>query len=351
MPESRQGAGHEPSGGSDAPPGGEPPREKDASVETLRGIAIVLLVAFHAIGEFSNGGKAAGDTGFYSHFNYSLNYFRMPLFTVISGFIYSLRPATSGATLEFLQAKARRILIPFLSVTMLTWAVRTSFRNYTHYTIDGLIHMVVYGVDQLWFLQAVFLAFIAAAILDRYGMMSRFGRWLLCLIVAGSLSFALPRWKAFGFDGFLYLLPYFLLGCGIYRFPGPLRSASLIGPAALLLLAGVTSQQLVWAGRLDLNDDRISPLALSVGLSGNLLLFRFRRPLPILPVLGHYSYPIYLFHFFALAMTNRLPWFASHPNTDLLIASRLLCGLLLPIAAEFVLRRSQLLRRLFLGLR
>src|SRR5262245_49340482 len=82
-----ESVGRGPSGASDALPRGVPPREKELAVETLRGAAIVLLVAFHAIGEFSNGGKAAGDTGFYSHFNYSLNYLRMPLFTVISGFI------------------------------------------------------------------------------------------------------------------------------------------------------------------------------------------------------------------------------------------------------------------------
>lgn len=350
-PEARAGAGRETFGGSDDPPVAERSRAKEASVETLRGVAIVLLVAFHAIGEYSNGGKVAGDTGFYSHFCYSLTYFRMPLFTVISGFVYSLRPAGRGVTLEYLRGKVRRLLVPYLTMTTLTWAVRTLFRDYAQHPTPDLVHNLVYGTDQLWFLQAVFQVFVVAAILDRYGMMGGSGRWLLCLIAAASLSLALPRWGAFNFDDFLYLLPYFLLGCGLCRFPPLMRSGWMVGAAAVVFLAGVAIQQMIWAGRLDLDDDRVSPLALCVGLSGNLLLFRFRRPLPFLPTLGRFSYAIFLFHFFGLALANRLARFASLDNLDFLIAFRLICGLSLPIAAEFLIRRSRLLSRLFLGLR
>ena len=62
-------------------------RTKELSIETLRGLAIVLMVMGHVIGSKSNGGLQVSDDSWYRYFYLTLSPLRMPLFTVISGYV------------------------------------------------------------------------------------------------------------------------------------------------------------------------------------------------------------------------------------------------------------------------
>ena len=99
-------------------------KQKDLSIETLRGLAIILMVAGHVIGDAPTNGMRASDTSGFHHAYYSLKFFRLPLFTVISGFVYALRPVVSGRSLIFLRGKARRILLPMAAVGTLEFFLR-----------------------------------------------------------------------------------------------------------------------------------------------------------------------------------------------------------------------------------
>lgn len=64
---------------------------KDWSIEVLRGVAILLVVAYHVI----SGQSFAVPDGRYSIFHHLSSLFdcvRMPLFTVITGYVFALRP-------------------------------------------------------------------------------------------------------------------------------------------------------------------------------------------------------------------------------------------------------------------
>ena len=61
------------------------PRTKEDSIETLRGIAILLIVVFHCIPEVP---IPSGEFD-YAHLAYSFRLIRVPLFTAISGYIYA----------------------------------------------------------------------------------------------------------------------------------------------------------------------------------------------------------------------------------------------------------------------
>ena len=90
--------------------------KKDLSIETLRGLAIILVVMGHVIGSDNTGGMRVEDDSFLRHLYFTFQYLRMPLFTVISGWVYALRPAGMNNLLDFNIKKVRRIILPLIFV-------------------------------------------------------------------------------------------------------------------------------------------------------------------------------------------------------------------------------------------
>src|SRR4051812_2363105 len=93
---------------------------KDQSIETLRGLAIILVVAGYIIsGDLENTHSivASGLRYFY----YMLKPVRMPLFTVISAYLYASSPATQDTIKKLFIGKSRRILIPFVVVSAIQY--------------------------------------------------------------------------------------------------------------------------------------------------------------------------------------------------------------------------------------
>ena len=72
--------------------------EKNLSVETLRGIAILLVVVGHVIGSGPDGGMKIDFPHPLRYFYVWIDYIQMPLFTAIAGWVYALKPfsASSG---------------------------------------------------------------------------------------------------------------------------------------------------------------------------------------------------------------------------------------------------------------
>ncbi len=91
--------------------------EKDTSIEALRGLACVLLVMAHVIGENAAGGLRVPDDSIFRWYVDSFAYIRMPLFTFISGYVYAMRPLTAIENWPaFLKGKTRRLLLPMFVV-------------------------------------------------------------------------------------------------------------------------------------------------------------------------------------------------------------------------------------------
>ena len=66
-------------------------RRQDAAIQALRGVAVILMVAGHVIGIGDRGLRVADDS-FWSYLYLSLADIRMPLFTLISGYVYAMVP-------------------------------------------------------------------------------------------------------------------------------------------------------------------------------------------------------------------------------------------------------------------
>jgi glucan biosynthesis protein C len=218
--------------------------------------------------------------------------------------------------------------------------------------------IAVFPVMQLWFLEALFLIFIATTLLEWTKCLDRKWRWFVVLGLASLLAFlTLPgmpegvRWP-FSLDGFFFLLPYFLFGMGLCRFKKSWQAPWILVTAIALALVGLVLQILIVLGRMTIPHIRGTPFFLCLSLTYIFLLFKIHWKVAWLARLGGFSYSIFLFHIyaiFAVGIILSLSRISLAPAWKFGIL--LVAGLSLPILVDVLLRPFALTRKLFLGLR
>lgn len=329
--------------------------DKNPNIETLRGLAILLVVAGHVIGYDATGGMKVADDSVWRYLYASLQYVRMPLFTAISGWVYALHPVSRHQTGTFMWKKARRLLLPLVCVGTLYFVIQyiTPGTNRTGELAEiWKIYVLPYTV--YWYLPALFLLFGAVAALDAHGALAtprRWGIWLLMacagVMVEPHLSSRLPN--IFGVWGALCLLPFFLLGLAIRRFRSQLTTPAMRRWYLVGFLAGLILQQAIWftAGNTHVLRDWFLHLPIGIVASAFLLTLKWENRLLIR--LGSYAYGIYLFHAFGTSAGRILLTHAGiHSEWAIFLLSMCL-GIGIPILVERILRYAPVLSMLLLG--
>jgi len=331
-------------------------KEKDLSVETLRGAAIILVVIGHVIGSGSDGGMQVDDDSFLRHFYYTFEYLRMPLFTVISGWVYALHPVTYKYFNDFILKKIRRILLPMIFVGMAYFLLQ--------YLVPGtnakgdlaeIWKIVVFPYTLFWYLPSLFLVFVLVAIIDSIRKMETFTNWLLVFCVAlmvllvRDFFIAQESLNFFSYKGAIYLLPFFIMGVGIKRFKDFFNNRLFITSLLIILISSLIIQQFSWYKIFDYNFSKSGGIGLLIGLTGTILLFRLRWKVNWLIWFGSFAYSIFLFHAFGTAAGRIIiQKFGIHYSAIIFIVS-LVAGMCFPIIAEKIFDRFGITRMLFLG--
>lgn len=327
--------------------------KKDQSIETLRGLAIILMVAGHVIGNTSETGMQVENDSVFRHLYFSLKFLRMPLFTVISGYVYALRPLNRSMIEKFIKGKTLRILLPMITVGTLQYLVRIIVPG-TNKTpeITNIWTIYFFPFDQFWFLQSIFLIFVSITLLEYFRLLETPAKWFISFAFVCGMFLLMPLFTSFfSFFGFVYLFPFFVLGIGIKRFSNLFLSDKLSITLLFVFVAGIIIQQLAWYNYLNIDLDRYSPLSLAIGLSGILLLFKIKKNVRWLAWLGYYAYGIYLFHVFGTAGSRIIiSKFGMRLGWEIFLIG-LIAGLLFPVMLETFLERSPKLRLIFLGLK
>lgn len=330
--------------------------KKDASVETLRGLAIILVVLGHMIGYTSTGGMRVSDDSFLRYLYYSLEYIRLPLFTVISGWVYANKPVgLNGDQRKFLKGKFRRLIIPMYVVGTLLFLFRTVIPG-TNTTpeIQQLPRNLILPYDVYWYLFSLFLIFIAISILDRQFFFQKIQGWFTVMVCAFvflfvSETFLDPIPNLFSFKGAAYLFPFFLLGIGIHRYGDLLLNSKVIFIALIAFIAAVTIQQMVWFGYFPVQE-RHSVLGMTIGIAGALLLFRLRLKNNLLIRIGGYAYSIFLFHVFFTGGSRIILHRIGIENQFVVLILGVIAAIVISIVLEKLIRKSPILRFYLLGL-
>ncbi len=307
------------------------PASRDITIDTLRGLACVLLVSYHVIGDNPGSGLRIVD-GPIRYTNDILALVRMPLFTVLSGLVYAMRPYQAGPG-KFVGGKFRRLIIPMLVVGT-AFAVVQSLTPGTSATVEHwyLLHLQPYA--HYWFIESLFIVFLVLLPLEHHHLIRK--RLGFTIVFAASIGLHLSgfgtRW--FSIYGAIYLLPFFLCGLALGRFGLRKRIRPAVAAGTLLALCFVV---------LGVNPEKapaqLTPVSLSVGLIACTALVALRWQQSLLARIGAYSYTIYLYHVFFTAATRIVLTKLGISGFPLLCSIGLLAGLIGPVLIEISVKR------------
>jgi peptidoglycan/LPS O-acetylase OafA/YrhL len=333
--------------------------KKDYSVETLRGIAIILLVTHHVIGR-SSSGLALPPDSFLRYIDESLEFLRLPLFTVISGYIYAISPLKQGTQYIFMQRKVRRLLYPLITVGGLTYI----FQAFTPGTnnppdISKIYIILTASYIHFWYLRALLLLFLVVVLLELNHFIRKIQYWIIlvfiCLLISGILH---ETYIGSYFNDFIpikqcfYLLPFFLLGLGIKRFD-IITNQWLIYLSFVGLLTGLIIQQMHFSGYISYytwaNPISRSILGSITGMFGNIIFFKYRKNVKILAWVGGYAFTIYLFHMFGVGGSRIALRILGLNFISLQLIFGVIFSVLLCVLIDIILNKFNLSRVYILG--
>jgi glucan biosynthesis protein C len=283
---------------------------ESARVQTLRGLACLLLVAFHTVGATAGSGLHVPDDSRYREFTNLFVHVRMPLFTFLSGFVYAFRPLRSGQALRFSGKKVRRLGVPLLVTSTVLYGLHFAM----HHQVPSLSRMwsiYVFPYWHLWFVQALLLVFAALVVLESLGALSTFRRFIVVFALSLVLYLYGPfeRQNVLGLQNATYLLPFFLGGLGAYRYRGLLqtRRALIASVGCFIVTQGFHSYILLTRALAPIDPvANRSALSLLIGLSASLCALQLLPRVRLMEQIGGSSYPIYLYHplFIAAVMSG-----------------------------------------------
>lgn len=266
-------------------------------VFTLRGLACILVVFNHTIGGHGKGLDLDGNS-ILSQINLMLTGFRLPLFSFISGYLYSQRPVISGGYISYLNSKFKRFFYPLFFVAIPFEFFREVIKDGNRLSFFGIVKPLYASSNHYWFLQAMILIVISIVVIEKYQMFKSSCKCASVLVLLAVLYLVIPGDVVlFSFSGFVYIFPFFLFG----NFLGgneKLKIYALQNKWLFLALNFFTIVVVYGLHNYYLNIGLgLGSLAiLATGISGCLLLYSFDFKSLILSRIGMYSMTIYLMH-------------------------------------------------------
>jgi len=330
---------------------------RDRHIEALRGLACVLLVAYHVIGNDPQHGMHITAHNSWRLFTELFIHIRMPLFSFLSGFVFQAYVADRAALTAAFGKKLRRIGIPFVVVSTLFYVC---FGIINHDFSQPIWQIYLLPYEHYWYLQATMLM-MATLLIGNYFAGSHARAFMTGLFpVACAIFIAAPTFDPdlFAIGSAFYLLPYFLLGqlLRVWSLNArigdvPVRRGVVVGlfglSVAVLFLLNLGQYE----GWNSLDFARQSALGLLFGLSACLFLFFTRLTWRPLEFVGGFSYTIYLFHvFFTAALRKAFGALVPGLSNGLYFAAALVVGLGMPIVLHQILIRSRWTALLLLGI-
>ena len=321
-------------------------------LDSLRGVACILLVVFHIIGSDSGVGLGLPSDSPWSSFNVLFENLRMPLFAFLGGVVFSFRGLNKGEERVLLVGKVKRLYFPLICVGGAFLFVQAN-SGYSHVKVEapGLgyyLSILYYARFHYWFIHAIFLVFLFLVILSLTVGVNR-KTLLYSFFASVFLSFYIPKSiQFFSFSGFIYLLPYFLLGSllRLYGFELSKRLKVVLICSLLLGLVGKYYMQSNFGGV-----GRISFCGYLIGLSGCATLYYSRLKSSFLAYIGCYSYTIFLFHVFFLAATRVALHYIGVESIAVHVVTALFVTLAACIGVHKLFERYFILSWCFLGQR
>ena len=309
--------------------------KKDLTIESLRGVAIALMVMGHVIGAHSDMGLKVDDGSTLRFIYYLQDYITMPLFTLMSGYVYAFKPISQASSLnKFVNSKVTRLLIPLVVVSTLFFLMQNSVPGTNAKTgLGDMWKIYVFPFAHFWFIQGIFTVFLIIAGLELAKVLTTLKSTVLVLLICVVIYLGgVVRTDVFGFGHVPFLLTFFLLGLTAKRFYQQIFTKPFLIITGILFIAAMGYQISIFNTGFDTLHERL--LNIMVGSTACLLLIKSGLHNNALVWLGNYSYTIYLFHVFATA-ASRIILNKLHVQNDYI---QLIVGLVLGLAFPIILK-------------
>lgn len=318
---------------------------RNMGIDTLRGLACVLLVAFHVIGEVPTDGLRLDYDHPFAMFCAIFFHLRMPLFAMLSGFVYAYRPIRRGEGGKFLTGKGRRLVLPYLFAATAFAVVNTVLGGAYAVAPTDFWQVYLEPYAHFWFLHSILTIFLVIAALDWIWPRAPLTVAVGFLAVSSAL-FLTPFGegiKLFSFFHTPYLAPFFALGLVINRMemakvaqlPRQLVSTVLIG--GLVSMLAVHAYIVVSDPGHELLRRDFVALGLGLCFSGALIMHRFT--IAPLAWLGQYSFSIYLYHMFGALGLQMVYNYIGLPDPAIGLALGMIAGLGAPVVFQMMTLR------------
>lgn len=330
-------------------------------IDALKGFAILLVVVGHVL---------QGQLPGHDHFEnvvYSVIYsFHMPLFMCLSGYV-GARSLAKYSTREMLQKRFLTLVVPFLAWGAILFVVRKALAGEFLHMLGAplfLGKLVLWPGLGLWFLWALFFAYVWALLLKLYG--DRKGGALLAASFCLLLIFP---WRDFlGLNFIVWLMPFFVLGYALAKQPA---GASVRTGVKLLGLAAFPALMLLWERNDFIYVQPLFPAGVDFLTATLHLVYRYATALAGLAAsyalvnalpgvikdrlanLGLYSLDIYAIHFVVLQVLNAVFAYSGGMAVFycvVLPVATLVVVCLTLFISRFIVRRNPHSRRYLLGL-
>jgi len=334
---------------------------RDGRIDTLRGIACILIVAFHVIGADSSSGMHVADDSLWRQAAVVLSPLRLPMFACLSGFLFHYEVTGWQAGRGEMLRKLRRLGIPLVIVSTLFYTA--ACHTPSHFCTGSPLSNIVFPYAHFWYLQASLIIF--AVTIGIFALANAAGvdpkRTAVVLFTASAIAaIVLPSVEpnVFSLDGAILLLPFFMLGLVFHAFG--LLDLCDSHPVIRYSCGGVLAAALavIMAVRWNMPLERmLGPelfrilIFLGCSMVSCVAMLLLRQSVPSLARLGAYSYSIYLFHpFFTGGSRITLDWlFGTVPN-GVVFPVGLAAGLALPVALHLLTVKHRIPALLLLGI-
>ncbi len=303
-----------------------------ANVDTLRGLACLMVVFFHVVGLPDSGLRL--QEGLLRWLVDSLEYFRMPLFAALAGVFYAAVPVAREGVGRFLAGRFALLIVPALCITPVYWGIRHEIYGINEPILPHLLN----GYLHLWFLYALMLMLVAAVVFDRVFRLQAWG-WGLLVVMAPIVGMNLPRIAMFAISDAIFLFCFFSFGVFLCRVPQLLRNTRFL--VHVLLVAIFT----LWLQQLEMQDViqvaityvRIWDFIGGVACVGVMMVLMPR--IRALEAISIYTYTIYLWHPMANAGARYVLQHFHIESIPILAAAGFLAGAFGPIALHIAQQR------------
>lgn len=332
-------------------------KQKNLSIETLRGIAIILVVVGHVIGSAPDGGMKIDFPHPLRYLYVWIDYIQMPLFTAIAGWVYALKPVSSTVEFStFIHKKALRLLVPMATVGTIYFLVQYFIPGTNNKgDLSQIWRIYIFPYTIYWYLPSLFLIFVIQWMIDRNMKMQTMKQWSIWCVFAILLSITndkgimhnIPNY--FSFKGALGQLPFFFAGVAACRFAFVIYHSLLMKCLMwFMVIVGVILIQIVWFYPDDyaILARLIYPLALIPTL---LLLLSLKWHNRLFTWLGSYAYSIYLFHGFGTSGGRIILKMIGVKAVAIIFAFATCIATFCPILVDKLVRRNKWGRKLLLG--